>query len=100
MCDPFFMLILMEALGPDYVVWDKSAHIAFKKPGRSKVRATFQVPEAEIARIREQTRTQYKVEPEFSADIVDFEGNLIAQVKKVLHVRRKDAVKPPRQGNA
>ena len=93
MCDPFFMLILMEALGPEYIVWDKAAQIFFKKPGKSKVRATFQIPGHVIARIREETRAQYKVEPEFSADIVDLEGNVIAQVKKLLYVRRKDAVK-------
>jgi acyl-coenzyme A thioesterase PaaI-like protein len=39
MCDPFFMLILMENLGPDYVVWDKSATVHFLRPGRGKVRA-------------------------------------------------------------
>ena len=42
-------------------------------------------------------RSQYKVEPEFSVDVVDFEGNVIAQVKKTLYVRRKDAVRPPRE---
>ena len=40
MCDPFFMLILMtEALGDEYIVWDKAAQILFKQPGKSKVRA-------------------------------------------------------------
>jgi acyl-coenzyme A thioesterase PaaI-like protein len=29
MCDPWFVLILMHALGPEYVVWDKSASIKF-----------------------------------------------------------------------
>src|SRR5262249_54275566 len=27
MTDPFFMLMLIENLGPDYIVWDKSASI-------------------------------------------------------------------------
>jgi hypothetical protein len=34
MADPFFMLMLIENLGKDYIVWDKSASIRFKKPGR------------------------------------------------------------------
>lgn len=29
MTDPFFMLMLMENLGRDYVVWDKAANIEF-----------------------------------------------------------------------
>jgi acyl-coenzyme A thioesterase PaaI-like protein len=94
MCDPFFMLILMEALGEEYIVWDKAAEIQFKKPGKSRVRAVFQIPAHEIERIREQTRSQYKVEPVFSVDVVDPEGVVIAQVRKTLYVRRKDAVRP------
>lgn len=39
MTDPFFMLMLIENLGKDYVVWDKSASIRFKKPGRGTVSA-------------------------------------------------------------
>ncbi len=69
MCDPFFMLILMEALGDEYIVWDKAAEIQFKKPGKSRVRAVFHIPHHEIERIREQARTQYKVEPQFSVDV-------------------------------
>jgi Domain of unknown function (DUF4442) len=34
MCDPFFMMILIEALGGGYVVWDKSATIRFRRPRR------------------------------------------------------------------
>jgi hypothetical protein len=41
MCDPFFMLILINNLGPDYIVWDKAATIRFKKPGKGLVQAVF-----------------------------------------------------------
>jgi len=34
MADPFYMLMLMENLGRDFVVWDKSASIRFRKPGK------------------------------------------------------------------
>ena len=34
MTDPFYMLMLMENLGRDYVVWDKAAHIEFVSPGK------------------------------------------------------------------
>ena len=37
MCDPFFMLILIENLGRDYIVWDKAATIRFRSPGLSRV---------------------------------------------------------------
>jgi acyl-coenzyme A thioesterase PaaI-like protein len=44
MTDPFFMLMPIENLGPEYIVWDKAATIRFKKPGRGKVRASFVCP--------------------------------------------------------
>jgi len=34
MTDPFYMLMLMENLGPGYIVWDKAASFRFRKPGK------------------------------------------------------------------
>jgi hypothetical protein len=36
MTDPWLMYMLIENLGPDFIVWDKAASIRFKKPGRKK----------------------------------------------------------------
>jgi acyl-coenzyme A thioesterase PaaI-like protein len=52
MCDPWFMLMLIEHLGPDYIVWDKVATIRFKKPDRGVVKASFHIPEERIQEIR------------------------------------------------
>ena len=89
MCDPWFMVMLIENLGPDYIVWDKSAAIRFKKPGKGVVKASFHLPEERIAEIRAQADAQGKVEPQFQAVITDAEGNVIAEVDKLLYVRKK-----------
>jgi hypothetical protein len=34
MVDPFYMLMLMENLGRQYIVWDKAADIDFISPGK------------------------------------------------------------------
>ena len=52
MCDPFFMLMLMRRLGPDYVVWDKAARIEFLRPGRGTVSAVFELSDQQVADIR------------------------------------------------
>jgi hypothetical protein len=91
MADPFFMLILMENLGKNYVVWDKAATIRFKKPGRGRVHAHFIVSGAEIETIREQADHQEKVEPQFQVKIYDSVGDVVAEVDKLLFVRRKKA---------
>jgi len=33
MTDPFHMVMLIENLGPSFIVWDKSASIRFCRPG-------------------------------------------------------------------
>jgi hypothetical protein len=43
-------------LGGDYIVWDKAAHIRFRKPGKAKVRAEFRLTDAQLDDIREQVR--------------------------------------------
>src|SRR5690606_34555241 len=37
MTDPFWMLLAMRRLGPDYLVWDRQGTISFEKPGRGTV---------------------------------------------------------------
>jgi len=89
MCDPFFMLILIEHLGRDYVVWDKAATIRFRRPGKGRVRATFHIPEERVAEIRAAADRDGKVEPVFRVDVVNDQGEVVAEVEKLLYVRRK-----------
>jgi len=93
MTDPFFMLMLMENLGRDYIVWDKAATIRFKKPGRGCVRARFELTRETINALRQQADQVYKVEPVFKVDVIDDAGEVVAEVEKVLYIRRKDRVK-------
>lgn len=89
MCDPWFMVMLIENLGPDYIVWDKAATIRFKKPGKGVVKASFHIPRERVEEIRSQADSQSKVEPLFQAVVTDAEGNIVAEVDKLLYVRRR-----------
>ena len=89
MIDPFFMLMLIENLGKNYIVWDKAASISFKKPGVGCVRAHFELPLEQIEEIRSAANKNTKVEPEFSVLILDESGAVVAEVLKKLYVRRK-----------
>ena len=90
MCDPFYMLMLINILGPDYIVWDKAATVRFKKPGKGLMKATFQLSKEQIAEIRAAADTQPKVEPQFQVVIKDTEGNVVAEIDKLLYVKKKD----------
>jgi len=98
MVDPFYMLMLINILGPNYIVWDKAANIRFKKPGKGVMKATFELTEEKIAEIRAAAETQPKVEPQFQVLIKDEEGNVVAEVDKLLYVKKKE--KQPTQISA
>ena len=90
MCDPWFMLILMRALGDGYIVWDKSAAIRFLRPGRGTVRATFHIAPTRLDEIRAAADQRGKVEPEFAVDVLDDQDQVVARVEKLLYVRKRN----------
>jgi len=89
MCDPWFMLMLIHALGDEYVVWDKAASIKFVRPGKGTVTATFTLSDERVAEIRAQADANEKIEPMFEVDVVDEQNQVVAHVEKLLYVRRK-----------
>lgn len=89
MTDPFYMVMLYETLGPGYIVWDKSATIHYRKPGKSDVWAYFRLTDAQINEYKSQADQNGKCEPELRVEIKDPDGNLIAEVIKVLYIRKK-----------
>jgi acyl-coenzyme A thioesterase PaaI-like protein len=90
MTDAFYMLMVMANLGRDYIVWDKAATIRYRKPGRGKVRAEFRLTDAQLDDIRDKLKTLPKYEPTFAVEVKDEQGTVIAEIEKLLHVRKKD----------
>ena len=88
--DPIYMVMLIRNLGPDYVVWDKSASIRFRRPGRTTLHARFVIDQAELDAIREALRTERAVDRVYRIELTDAGGAVHAEVEKVIHVRRKD----------
>lgn len=89
MTDPFFMVLMMRNLGPEYVVWDKQGTVRFLKPARGTVTARFHLPGERIEEARSATASGGKFEPAFRVDIVDAEGVTVADVEKVLYIRKR-----------
>ena len=87
MVDPHLMLLLMQVLGSDYVVWDKSAEIEFIKPGRGRVHSVVRITEEDLEEIRRKTEGGDVYRPRFELTILDEEGDTVATVAKVLHIR-------------
>ena len=91
MTDPFPALQLVHLLGPDYVVWDRSARIDYLKPGRGRVHAETRVPEGEVARLKAAAASGAKQLPEYEVTIQDETGEVVARVHRTVYVRlRRD----------
>ncbi len=89
MTDPWYMLMLIKNLGKDYIVWDKAASINFRKPGRGTVYADFHLTEEHLTEIRQTLLTVNKLDYVFKVEVRDEDGKLIADVDKVLYIRKK-----------
>jgi hypothetical protein len=53
------------------------------------VRAEFRLAEGEIEEIRKALEKEEKIEREFAVEVKDENGAAVAEVKKLLHFRRK-----------
>src|SRR5271166_4135012 len=99
MTDAFYMLMLISNLGRDYIVWDKAATIRYRKPGKGTVRAEFRLSDSQIEDVREKLKTLPKYEPVFTVEVKDEAGVVIAEVEKLIHVRRKStSANEPQRG--
>jgi acyl-coenzyme A thioesterase PaaI-like protein len=89
MTDPFFMVMLLNNLGGEYFVWDKSGSIEYVAPGKGTVRAEFSLSAQRIEEIKAQAASGEKIFPEFAVDVKDEAGEIVARVRKTLYVRLK-----------
>jgi len=90
MTDAFYMVMLLRNLGREYIVWDKSATIRYLKPGRTHLRAIFHLSEDDIMQIKEVLKTQKKMDWTRKVEIKDLNGEVVAEVDKVVYIRKKD----------
>ena len=97
MADPFWMIMVMESLGRDYIVWDKAGAIDFVAPGREDVFAEFLLDDATLDDLRAATAGGEKTLRWFEVDVKTARGEVVARVRKQLYVRRKQAAGFPRQ---
>ncbi len=89
MTDPFYMIMLLQLLGDDYVVWDQAAEIEYLKPGRGTVVARFCLTPSEVDSLKEAAEGGQRVLRDFPIEVRDAGGEIVARVVKRLYVRQK-----------
>lgn len=94
MTDPIYPLLIMGAMGKEYLVWDKQADIDFKTPGRGKLTAEFWLSDATVDSIKAATENGDKHFPEFIVHIKDSKQQIVAEVNRRVYVRKKSQYRP------
>ena len=96
--DPIPMVQLINLLGDDYVVWDKSASISFKRPAKEDLYAKFCYSIAEIDQIRKDIAEKNELELIKKTQLTNKDGTVVyCEVKKVLYVADSQFFKEKRK---
>jgi acyl-coenzyme A thioesterase PaaI-like protein len=85
---PHPMLLIM-ALGRDYVVWDKAAYIRYKQPARSTLRAEFVISTEEVNEVREILAQQDSVDCVYRVELKDSDGGVHAIIERTVYIANK-----------
>lgn len=84
--DPIYMLMLIKTLGKGYVVWDKSATIRFKRPGKETLYADFLLTEEELGEIKNILQTRKSVDRVYTVELKDKNGKIHCVIEKTLYI--------------
>ncbi|CAN5670456.1 DUF4442 domain-containing protein [soil metagenome] len=98
--DPFHMVLLINILGPQFIVWDKAGRIDFKKPGRGRIEAKFVYTTEEVTTIREATLKDGSYEFKKSVPWIDEQGDIVSIFEKTVYVATKEFFKQRQQAKA
>ena len=92
-CDGVYMVMLIKALGRDYIVWDKSATLRYRKPARATLYGRFVLSPEGLDEIRRATASGEPVERPHRVQLTARDGTIHAEIEWLIHIRRRDATK-------
>ena len=95
--DPIPMVQLMNLIGEDYVVWDKSAQISFKRPAKENLYADFTYSQEELAEIMSRVEKENEIEIIKTSLLTNRGGDKVyCEVHKTIYVANKGFYKNKR----
>jgi len=91
--DGIYVIQLIHILGDNYIVWDKSAKIKFKRPANKTLFADFKISDELIEQIKNDIVKDKKKDYNLFVNLIDSNGNIYAQVEKVIYIASKEYYK-------
>lgn len=87
--DPFYMLMFMHTLGKNYVVWDKSATIKFKRPGKKPLYAIFKITPEILEKVKADVNTHGETTFIALVQWVDKDKNIYSELERSIYIADK-----------
>ena len=98
--DPYFMLMLMEILGRDYVVWDKGATMKFVRPITEPVKCRFLITDELVDTVKAQIAATGQYVFDLPLEYVDDRGTVYATFTKTVYTASKAYYKQKKSAQA
>jgi hypothetical protein len=83
-------MMLMAALGDNYIVWDKAASIRYRKPGYTTLYGDFLLPDEELSSIRQALATNPELERTYTVELKDGLGTVHTIVERTVYIADKN----------
>ena len=92
--DPIPMVQLLNLIGDDYVVWDKSAEIKFKRPAKEHVYADFTYSITELEEIKKRVSEENEINIEKITLLTNKDkSKTFCEVRKTIYIADKQFYK-------
>lgn len=96
--DPFPMVQLVSLMGEDYIIWDKSAEIFFKRPATEDLYADFNYSNEEVEALKKRISIEKELVIEKLTQLMSRDGTKIyCEVVKKIYVAEKSFYKEKRK---
>jgi acyl-coenzyme A thioesterase PaaI-like protein len=86
--DPIYMVMLIKILGREYIVWDKSANIRFKRPGKETLFAKFLITPEDVLDIKSQLESTKSIDKVFSIELKNDAGKVHCIIEKTIYISK------------
>ncbi|GAA4278370.1 DUF4442 domain-containing protein [Aquimarina mytili] len=96
--DPIPMVQLMNIIGEEYVVWDKSAEISFKRPAKEHLYAEFIYTPEELSTIKDRVKQENEIEIIKLTQLTNKDRTKVyCEIRKTLYIADKSFYKEKRK---
>lgn len=96
--DPIPMVQLINLLGTDFVVWDKSAEVFFKRPAKENLYANFTYTLEELDEIRNHVANNNEMEILKTTSLINQDQTIVyCRVEKTIYIADKNYFKKKRE---